>query len=123
MRRADQLLLIRRGHQPAVGEWSVPGGRLEPGEQLHDAVVRELFEETGLESSCGALVGYSERIADGYNYVILDFEALVIGDSEPIAGSDAADARWVPLAEVAEMELVEGLNGFLADHGIIPPIG
>ena len=51
--RGDELLLIRRGHGPAAGEWSVPGGRVEPGEPLSVAVLRELKEETGLAAVCG----------------------------------------------------------------------
>ena len=122
VRRADELLLVRRGRPPAVGEWSVPGGRVEPGELLMEAVVRELHEETGLRGVCGPLVGWVERIGEGYHFVILDFEATVIGDSEPTAGSDAAEARWWPVAEVAALPLVEGLAEFLYDHGVIPTI-
>ena len=61
----DRLLLIRRGTAGRQGEWSVPGGRVEPGETLAEAVVRELAEETGLEGVCGELVGWVERIDDG----------------------------------------------------------
>ena len=122
VRRADELLLVRRGRPPAVGEWSVPGGRVEPGELLMEAVVRELHEETGLRGVCGPLVGWVERIGAGCHFVILDFEATVIGDSEPTAGTDAAEARWWPVAEVAALPLVEGLAEFLYDHGVIPTI-
>jgi len=120
--RGDELLLVRRGRAPAVGEWSVPGGRLEPGERLSEAVVRELREETGLDADCGALVGIAERLGAEHHFVILDFEMSLISDRDPVAGDDAVDVRWVPLVDVAGMELVEGLAQFLADHGIIPPI-
>lgn len=122
VRRSDELLLVRRGRPPAVGEWSVPGGRVEPGELLMEAVVRELLEETGLRGVCGPLVGWVERISEDHHFVILDFEATVIGDVEPTAGTDAAEARWWPVAEVASLPLVEGLAEFLYDHGIIPTI-
>src|SRR4051812_24198774 len=119
----DQLLLIRRGHGPAAGEWSVPGGRVEPGETVAEAVVRELVEETGLEGACGPLVGWVERIGDGYHFVILDFAVTLLETNpEPIAGDDAAEAEWVPLFDVAERNLVEGLAEFLHENGIIETI-
>lgn len=119
----DRLLLIRRGHGPAQGEWSVPGGRVEEGELLAEAVVRELAEETGLEGVCGELVGWVERVADDHHFVILDFAVQLLDPSAtPVAGDDAAEVRWVPLEEVAEHRLVEGLAEFLHDHDIIPTI-
>ncbi|MDE0162170.1 MAG: NUDIX hydrolase [Acidimicrobiaceae bacterium] len=122
VRRSGELLLVRRGRSPAAGEWSVPGGRVEPGELLMEAVVRELHEETGLRAVCGPLVGWVERTGEDHHFVILDFEATVTGDLEPVAGSDAAEARWWPVSEVAALPLVEGLAEFLYDHGIIPTI-
>lgn len=122
VRRRDELLLVRRASPPAVGEWSVPGGRVEPGELLMEAVVRELLEETGLCGVCGPLVGWVERISEDYHFVILDFVATVTGDGDPVAGSDASEARWWPVAEVASLRLVDGLAEFLHDHGIIPTI-
>jgi len=115
------LLLVRRGHGPAAGEWSVPGGRLEAGELVAEAVVRELREETGLEGVCGELVGWVERVdPDGdHHFVILDFEVTVLDDAEPVAGDDAAEACWVPLDQVADRRLVDGLAEFLHDQGII----
>ena len=122
VRRADEMLLVRRGREPAVGEWSVPGGRVEPGELLMEAVARELLEETGLRAVCGPLVGWVERISDDWHFVIFDFEATVTGDVTPTAGGDASEARWWPLSEVAALQLVEGLAEFLYDHGVIPTI-
>lgn len=122
VRRADELLLVKRGCEPAVGEWSVPGGRVEPGEMLMEAVTRELHEETGLHGVCGRLVGWVERIGDDRHFVILDFEATVTGDLDPKSGSDAAEARWWPVSEVANLRLVDGLAEFLHDHGVIPTI-
>lgn len=122
VRRADELLLVKRGQPPGAGEWSVPGGRVEPGEMLMEAVTRELQEETGLRGVCGQLVGWVERIGDDRHFVILDFEATVTGDLTPTAGSDASEARWWPVAEVAKLQLVDGLAEFLHDHGVIPTI-
>lgn len=119
----DRLLLIRRGHGPAMGEWSVPGGRVEAGESLAEAVVRELAEETGLEGVCGELVGWVERVGEGYHFVILDFAVQLLNPSAaPVAGDDAVEVAWVPLEEVAEQRLVEGLAEFLHENGIIPTI-
>jgi mutator protein MutT len=118
----DRLLLVRRGHGPAAGWWSVPGGRVEVGETLAEAVVRELAEETGLEGVCGDLVGWVERIGDDFHYVILDFAVTVLEPRTPVAGGDAAEAAWVPVPEVTDRQLVEGLAEFLHDHGILSTI-
>ncbi|MGY6499621.1 MAG: NUDIX hydrolase [Acidimicrobiales bacterium] len=115
----DAVLLVRRGRGPAAGEWSVPGGRVEPGETVAEAVVREVGEETGLDVICGDLLGWVERIDDDHHFVILDFTATCLDPVEPVAGDDAAEARWVPLGEVSELRLVDGLARFLAEHGII----
>ena len=118
-----RLLLIRRGRGPAQGEWSVPGGRVEAGELLAEAVVRELAEETGLEGVCGELIGWVERLGDDHHFVILDFAVTLLNpEAEPVAGDDAAEAAWVPLHEVAEVQLVEGLAEFLHDNQIIETI-
>ena len=119
-----RLLLIRRGHGPAAGDWSVPGGRVEGGETLAEAVVREVAEETGLEAVCDDLAGWVERIGDDHHFVIFDFVVTVLDDPESglRAGGDAAEAAWVPLDEVAHLRLVEGLAEFLHDHGIVPVI-
>ncbi len=119
-----RLLLIRRGHGPAAGEWSIPGGRVEPGETLAEAVVRELAEETGLEAVCDDLVGWVERIGEDHHFVILDFLVTVLDgpDKEPQAGGDAAEAAWVPLEQVSHLRLADGLAEFLHEHGIVPVI-
>jgi mutator protein MutT len=118
----ERLLLVRRGHGPAAGEWSVPGGRVEPGETVQEAVVREVLEETGLEGVCGELIGWVERIGEDHHFVILDFEVTLLEARDPTAGDDAAEARWVPLWDVAEMALVDGLAEFLHDHDILTTI-
>jgi len=118
----ERLLLVRRGRQPASGRWSVPGGRVEGGETLAEAVVRELAEETGLEGVCGELVGWVERIDDDHHFVILDFAVTLLDDREPVAGDDAAEVAWVPLGDVAEQALVDGLAEFLHQHGVIGTI-
>lgn len=116
------LLLVRRGRGPAAGEWAVPGGRVEWDETLAEAVVREVREETGLECVCGELLGWVERLpaeSEGRHFVILDFVATVLEHGEPVAGDDAAEVDWVPVDEVLERRLVDGLAEFLHEHGIL----
>jgi mutator protein MutT len=113
------LLMIRRGRGPAAGEWSVPGGRVEFGETLAEAVVRELAEETGLEGVCDRLAGWVERFGEGYHYVILDFWVTILSSERPAAGDDAAEAAWIPLDQVADLRLVDGLAEFLHEHGVL----
>jgi 8-oxo-dGTP diphosphatase len=96
--RGDQVLLIRRGQPPRLGEWSLPGGRVEPGETLRDAALRELSEETGVTAELGPLVDVVDGIfpESGRHYVLVDFAARW-RSGEPVAGDDAADARFWPL--------------------------
>jgi 8-oxo-dGTP diphosphatase len=112
--------LVRRARGWAEGEWSVPGGKVERGEALAEAVTRELREETGLDGVCGPLLGWAEIVEPDVHFVILDFEVTLVTDAEPEAGDDAAEVRWVDLPDVAEMRLVDGLAEMLHDAGIIP---
>lgn len=113
-----RLLLVRRARPPDAGSWSLPGGRVDEGETLAEAVVREVAEETGLEVVCDHLVGWVERIGPRRHFVILDFSVTVLDAREPVAGDDAAEAAWVALDHVAELALAGGLAGFLSEHGI-----
>jgi ADP-ribose pyrophosphatase YjhB (NUDIX family) len=97
----------------------MPGGKVDAGETLAEAVVRELWEETGLEGVCGEFVGFAEVIEPDHHYVVLDFRAHLLVHDEPCPGDDADEVRWVPLGEVAEHLLVPGLGEFLHDHGVI----
>lgn len=118
----ERLLLVRRGHGPAGGTWSVPGGKVELGETVAQAVVRELAEETGLEGVCGELVGWAELLEPEVHHVILDFEVTVLDGADPVAGSDAAEVEWVALDDVAGRTLAPGLAEFLHEHGVIATI-
>lgn len=115
----ERILLVRRGRGPAEGCWSVPGGRVEAGETLAEAVVRELQEETGLFAMCESLLGWTEVVDPDHHYVILDFTVTIVDEADPVAGDDAAEAAWVPLLDVAELRLADGLAEFLHDHGIL----
>jgi ADP-ribose pyrophosphatase YjhB (NUDIX family) len=119
---AGRLLLVQRATSPGRGLWSLPGGRVERGETLAEACVRELAEETGVEGVCGELIGWVERISTHYHFVIVDFSVTPLSIDPPRPSSDASDARWVPLDEVTDLPLVAGLAEFLADHGIIATI-
>jgi 8-oxo-dGTP diphosphatase len=118
----SSLLLVRRGRGVGAGHWSIPGGRVEAGETVGEAVVRELREETGLEGLCGALLGWVERIDADHHFVILDFIVDVLDPGPLVAGDDAAEAGWFPLHEVAELDLVDGLAEFLHEHGVLDTI-
>ncbi|MBO0713859.1 MAG: NUDIX domain-containing protein [Acidimicrobiales bacterium] len=117
----DRLLLVRRGRPPAAGLWSVPGGRVEHGETMAQAVSREVAEETSVVVACEDLVGWVERIDGGRHQVIFDFYARVVGPSEPRGGDDAAEAAWVPLSSVEQLPLVDGMAEFLRRHGVLAP--
>jgi 8-oxo-dGTP diphosphatase len=121
VRRGADILLVRRGRGPGRGRWSLPGGRVDFGESLREAVAREVLEETGIEVSVGRFLGWVERMGERpapYHYVILDFAAEPLQpDASPSAGDDAAEAAWVALADIGELPLVPGLEDFLAEAG------
>lgn len=99
--RGDSVLLIRRGTPPRQGEWSLPGGRIEPGERAVDAALRELREETAVEAEITGLIDVVDGLFPeaGRHYVLIDYAARWLS-GEPVAGDDAAEARFVALDEV-----------------------
>lgn len=115
-----RLLLIKRGRQPGLGQWSLPGGRVEPGESLDAAVVREVFEETGLVVTPGRVVGEVRRPApDDEIYAITDIAVHRVGGTlRP--GDDADDARFVDGAELSQLVLTPGLLRALGEWGALP---
>lgn len=102
--RGDTVLLIRRGTPPRLGEWSLPGGRIEPGERVRDAAARELLEETGVTARITGLIDVVDGLFPeaGRHYVLIDYAAEWIS-GEPVAGDDAAEARFIPLAEAGTL--------------------
>jgi ADP-ribose pyrophosphatase YjhB (NUDIX family) len=116
-----RLLMIQRGHEPGAGLWSIPGGRIEPGETDPQALVRELLEETNLQVKVGRLIGRVQRPGLGGTVIdIRDYAATVTGGTLR-AGDDAADARWVTAAELARLEVTGGLIEALTEWGVLGP--
>ena len=112
IRQGDRLLLVRRNQEPARGHWAFPGGAVELGESLEDAVRREVLEVTGLQVEVGDVVAVIDILARDeagavrYHFVIVDYHALVVGGAlQP--GSDASDARWVGLEDLDGLEMTE----------------
>jgi ADP-ribose pyrophosphatase YjhB (NUDIX family) len=115
-----RLLLIKRGHEPGTGLWSLPGGRIEPGETHQQALAREVLEETGLTVECGRLLGSVELPGTGGSVIdVSDYLAVVTG-GELAPGDDAADARWVTAADLDGLPLTSGLCGYLTAWGVYP---
>ena len=114
-----RLLLVKRGHEPEAGRWSVPGGRVMPGESDPEAVVREVREETGLNVEPGRLIGEVERPGPGgVVFDIHDYGAVVSGGLLA-AGDDAADAQWVDPGDIGRLPLTSGLAETLAAWGVL----
>lgn len=103
--RDGRALIVKRAHEPLLGEWSLPGGRIHLGESLIDAVRREVKEETGLEVHPGPIIETFDRVhrdPDGrvrHHFVIIDFACESPG-GDAVAGSDAEAVAWVTAAEL-----------------------
>jgi 8-oxo-dGTP diphosphatase len=108
-----RVLLVERGNPPGVGLWTVPGGKLEPGETLVQGVAREVREETGVVVEVGTLACVVEHMSDGYHYVILDYVARPIGGTLAHA-SDVTSAKFVDEGELATLPLTNGLAELIA---------
>jgi ADP-ribose pyrophosphatase YjhB (NUDIX family) len=115
-----RLLVIQRANEPGRGLWSLPGGRVEPGEDDPTAVAREVAEETGLRVEVGQFVGEVERDApNGKLYVIRDYQAESVGGTLT-AGDDALDARFVSREEFENLPTATLLASTLAQWNALP---
>jgi 8-oxo-dGTP diphosphatase len=116
-----RLLLIRRGHAPSAGLWSVPGGRVEAGESEAEAVVREVAEETGLQVRPDRVLGTVRIDGNGVVFTVTDWAcSLLEPGRQPVAGDDAADAAFVAAAELAELDMAPGVVLALSGWGALP---
>ena len=115
-----RLLVVRRANEPGRGLWSIPGGRVEPGEDDPTAVIREVAEETGLTVEVGAMVGEVERDGPGGRlYVIRDYEATAVGGTLT-PGDDACDARFVTQSELLALATTTLLVSTLDQWNALP---
>ncbi len=117
--RGDEVLLVRRSHEPSRGLWSIPGGLVELGEAVRDALKREVLEETGLEVEGEDLLGvidkivYDDKGAVRFHYVLIDFQA------HPVAGGLREDegVRWVGVDELDLREVTQTTRRLLRKIG------
>lgn len=116
-----KLLLIRRGAKPGRGRWSIPGGLVELGEQVQDAVVREVKEECGLDIEVERLMDVFDSITRDekgriqYQFVVVNFLAKIEGGILKNA-DDVLEAKWVPLNEVEKYNLTNSFRAFFQKH-------
>jgi ADP-ribose pyrophosphatase YjhB (NUDIX family) len=117
-----KILLVKRANEPARGLWAIPGGKVNPGEKLKDALEREFLEETGLIVSCGELFYIFEPMGKNnngellYHYVILDYLVYKHG-GKLMKGSDAADAAWFELKEIEKTpDIAEATRKMLVEN-------
>jgi mutator protein MutT len=116
---SGRVLLVKRAHEPLKGEWSLPGGAVDVGEALTDAVAREVREETGLEVRVGPVVEVIDRVhrtGDGrveYHFVIVDYLCAPTG-GRLAHSSDADDVCWAPLDDLATYRLTPQAEAVIA---------
>lgn len=116
-----KLLLIRRGAQPGQGKWSIPGGLVELGENVQDAMIRETKEEVGLDVEAVKLMDVFDSVTlddQGriqYHFVVVNFLARIVGGTVRTA-SDILEAKWVPVEEVERFTLTDSFRRFFEKH-------
>lgn len=120
----ERVLLVKRTQEPSLGKWSIPGGIVELGERLRDAVVREIEEEVGLKVEVGELVDvvdnivYDEQGKVRYHYVIVDFLAKPIGGHLRMS-QEVKEARWFHKHELRRLDMTKACRRLLEKIGIL----
>jgi len=115
----ERVALVKRGHAPLLGKWSIPGGVLEVGETLRDAAAREAREETGLVVEVGDLLGIYDRVLRDeqdrvrYHYVLIDFLCRRV-EGELRADGDADEVRWFAREELPALKLAPDTEDVIA---------
>lgn len=115
----NDLLVVRRRSDDVEGLWSVPTTAVTAGETMVEAAARSVAEQAGLGALSGPFLGWWESIGDDRHDVVACFSSVVLDRDEPVAGPDVVEARWMPVWDVAELPLTDGLAELLADHGVI----
>lgn len=113
--RGDEVMLVRRANPPDAGKWGFPGGRIEPGETMAAAALRELFEETAISATAHGVITALDAFAHDPKGVLTHHHVLVAmlchwQAGDPVAGDDALEAQWVPRAVLSANALDVSLN-------------
>ena len=115
------LLLVKRGAQPGFGKWSIPGGLVEVGEKVKDAMMREVKEEVGFDVEVVKLTDVVDTVtldSNGrvqYHFVVVNYLARIVG-GELKTATDILEARWVPVEEVEKCNLTSSFRAFFEKH-------
>ncbi len=114
----DRVLLVRRGNEPSRGRWGLPGGVVELGERVEEAVVREIREETGVTVRPLRLLTVFDSIVrdEGdkirFHYVLCEYLCEAV-EGEPCAATDVSDAVWAPIGDLESMDMTPGTRRFI----------
>jgi 8-oxo-dGTP diphosphatase len=121
--RDDHILLVQRGHEPNKGKWTIPGGLVELGESLEQAVHRELLEECGITArlldrlNVFEYIQHDDNARVKYHYIIVDYLAEYL-KGKLQAGSDIDQASWIAIDEVQSFDITDGLKPAI-DHALL----